>query len=75
MFISSITVLELETGAFLLLRRDARQGKVIQRWIEDPLSEKILLGEFSRGDELEVDVSPDGSKLDFRVLTATSNNA
>jgi len=49
--------------------------RAIQRWIEDPLSEKILLGEFSRGDELEVDVSPDGAKLDFRVLTATSNNA
>ncbi|HEX7939716.1 MAG TPA: ATP-dependent Clp protease ATP-binding subunit [Gemmatimonadaceae bacterium] len=49
--------------------------RAIQRWIEDPLSEKILVGEFSRGDELEVDVSPDGAKLDFRVLTATSNNA
>ena len=49
--------------------------RAIQRWIEDPLSEKILVGEFSRGDELEVDVSPDGSRLDFRVLTATPNNA
>jgi len=49
--------------------------RAIQRYIEDPLSEKILLGEFSRGDELEVDVSPDGAKLDFRVLTATPNNA
>jgi ATP-dependent Clp protease ATP-binding subunit ClpC len=49
--------------------------RAIQRWIEDPLSEKILVGEFSRGDELEVDVSPDGTKLDFRVLTATPNNA
>jgi ATP-dependent Clp protease ATP-binding subunit ClpC len=49
--------------------------RAIQRWIEDPLSEKILVGEFSRGDELEVDVSPDGAKLDFRVLTATPNNA
>jgi ATP-dependent Clp protease ATP-binding subunit ClpC len=49
--------------------------RAIQRWIEDPLSEKILLGEFAKADELEVDVSPDGAKLDFRVLTATSNNA
>jgi len=39
------------------------------------LSEKILVGEFSRGDELEVDVSQDGAKLDFRVLTPTANNA
>ncbi|HMC55981.1 MAG TPA: ATP-dependent Clp protease ATP-binding subunit [Gemmatimonadaceae bacterium] len=49
--------------------------RAIQRYIEDPLSEKILLGDFSRGDEIEVDVSPDGTKLDFRVLTSTANNA
>ncbi len=41
--------------------------RAIQRWIEDPLSEKILLAEFSRGDEIEVDVSADGAKLEFRV--------
>ena len=41
--------------------------RAIQRWIEDPLSEKILLAEFSRGDEVEVDVSADGAKLEFRV--------
>ncbi|HET8769812.1 MAG TPA: ATP-dependent Clp protease ATP-binding subunit [Gemmatimonadaceae bacterium] len=41
--------------------------RAIQRWIEDPLSEKILLAEFSRGDEIEVDVSGDGTKLEFRV--------
>ncbi len=49
--------------------------RAIQRFIEDPLSEKILLGEFSRGDEIEVDVSQDGTKLDFRVLTSTAHNA
>ena len=49
--------------------------RAIQRFIEDPLSEKILVGEFSRGDEIEVDVSADGAKLEFRVLTATPNNA
>ncbi|MDB4886525.1 MAG: clpC [Gemmatimonadetes bacterium] len=41
----------------------------IQKFIEDPLSEKILLGEFSKGDEIEVDASPDGTKLDFKVLS------
>ena len=46
----------------------------IQKWIEDPLSEKILLAEFSKGDEIDVDVSADGSRLDFRVL-ATSPKA
>jgi ATP-dependent Clp protease ATP-binding subunit ClpC len=45
--------------------------RAIQKFIEDPLSEKILMGEFSRGDELEVDVSADGERLDFRVLTST----
>src|SRR5690349_11149077 len=44
--------------------------RAIQKYIEDPLSEKILMGEFSRGDEIEVDVPPDGAdRLDFRVLT------
>jgi ATP-dependent Clp protease ATP-binding subunit ClpC len=45
--------------------------RAIQRWIEDPLSEKILLAEFSRGDEIEVDVSGDGTKLEFRVPAST----
>jgi ATP-dependent Clp protease ATP-binding subunit ClpC len=44
----------------------------IQRFIEDPLSEKILVGEFAKGEEVEVDVSPDRGKLEFRVLTKTT---
>jgi ATP-dependent Clp protease ATP-binding subunit ClpC len=44
--------------------------RAIQRFIEDPLSEKILIGEFSKGDEIEVEVSGDGQKLDFRVPTS-----
>ncbi len=47
--------------------------RAIQRYIEDPLSDKILLGEFAKGDEIEVDVAPEGGKLDFRVLTSTTN--
>jgi ATP-dependent Clp protease ATP-binding subunit ClpC len=49
--------------------------RAIQRWIEDPLSEKILTGEFNSGEELEVDVAADGTKLDYTVLSATPNNA
>jgi ATP-dependent Clp protease ATP-binding subunit ClpC len=45
--------------------------RAIQRYIEDPLSEKILTGEFTRGDEIEVDVGPEGDKLTFRTLTGT----
>src|ERR1051326_2930576 len=43
--------------------------RAIQRFIEDPLSEKILTGEFNRGDEIEVDVAAEGDKLTFRALT------
>ena len=49
--------------------------RAIQRSIEDPLSEKILLGEFSRGDEIEIDANPDGAKLDFRVLSNVTPKA
>ena len=45
--------------------------RAIQRFIEDPLSEKILLAEFARGDEIEVDVSADGTRLEFRVPAST----
>jgi ATP-dependent Clp protease ATP-binding subunit ClpC len=41
--------------------------RAIQKWIEDPLSEKILLAEFAKGDEIDVDVAADGERLDFRV--------
>ena len=46
--------------------------RAIQKFIEDPLSEKILVSEFARGDEVEVDVAADGGKLEFRVLTRTA---
>jgi ATP-dependent Clp protease ATP-binding subunit ClpC len=47
--------------------------RALQRQIEDPLSEKILMGEFQKGDEIEVDLSADGERLEFRVLTSTTN--
>jgi ATP-dependent Clp protease ATP-binding subunit ClpC len=49
--------------------------RAIQRFIEDPLSEKILLAEFARGDEIDVDVAPSGDKLDFTALAANSPKA
>jgi ATP-dependent Clp protease ATP-binding subunit ClpC len=45
--------------------------RAIQRYVEDPLSEKILQGEFAPGDEIEVDVSAEGDKLVFRALSGT----
>jgi len=35
LYISSITVLELEIGVQRLERRDKRQGKVLRSWLED----------------------------------------
>ena len=46
--------------------------RAIQKFIEDPLSEKILGAEFARGDEIEVDVSQDGQTLEFRALTTST---
>jgi predicted nucleic acid-binding protein len=34
-FLSVVTVLELETGALLLERRDLPQARMLQRWIND----------------------------------------
>jgi ATP-dependent Clp protease ATP-binding subunit ClpC len=45
--------------------------RAIQRFVEDPLSDKILMGEFAPGDEIEIDVSPDGEKLVFRALSGS----
>src|SRR2546425_44068 len=45
--------------------------RAVQKFVEDPLSEKILVGEFARGDEIEVDVAPDKERLAFRALSGT----
>src|SRR6266480_2265436 len=45
--------------------------RAMQKYIEDPLSEKILVGEFARGDEVEVDVAPDKERLAFRALSGS----
>ena len=45
--------------------------RAIQRYVEDPLSERILSGDFTAGDEIEVDVAPEKDKLVFRALTGT----
>ncbi|HSJ26499.1 MAG TPA: ATP-dependent Clp protease ATP-binding subunit [Longimicrobiales bacterium] len=43
--------------------------RAIQRYIEDPLSERILAREFPAGEEIEVDVTPSGDGFEFRVLS------
>jgi ATP-dependent Clp protease ATP-binding subunit ClpC len=45
--------------------------RAIQKYLEDPLSEKILLSEFSAGDEIEVGVAEDRESLSFRVPSSS----
>ncbi|MGH7570027.1 MAG: ATP-dependent Clp protease ATP-binding subunit [Gemmatimonadales bacterium] len=45
--------------------------RAIQKYVEDPLSEKILVGEFARGEEIEVDTAPDKERLVFRALSGS----
>ncbi|HEX8451493.1 MAG TPA: ATP-dependent Clp protease ATP-binding subunit [Longimicrobium sp.] len=43
--------------------------RAIQKYLEDPLSEKILMAEYSPGDEIEVTVAEDRQSLAFRALS------
>lgn len=36
-FLSAISILEIELGALLIARRDAAQGAVLRRWIDDQI--------------------------------------
>jgi ATP-dependent Clp protease ATP-binding subunit ClpC len=45
--------------------------RAIQRYLEDPLSEKILQSEFSAGDEIEVSVDADGENLFLQAASPT----
>ncbi|GMV07798.1 MAG: ATP-dependent Clp protease ATP-binding protein [Gemmatimonadota bacterium] len=45
--------------------------RAIQRYLEDPLSEKILTAEFAAGDEIEVAVNPDGDGLTLQAGSTT----
>jgi ATP-dependent Clp protease ATP-binding subunit ClpC len=43
--------------------------RAIQRYLENPLSEKILTAEFSPGDEIVVDLNEDGEGLTMAVAS------
>ena len=45
--------------------------RAIQKYLEDPLSERLLAGDLARTDEIEVDVAPEGDKLVFRALSGS----
>ncbi|GBD10414.1 Chaperone protein ClpB [bacterium HR23] len=42
--------------------------RAIQRYLENPLAGQVLAGKVREGDEVEVDVAPDGKGLAFQVL-------
>jgi ATP-dependent Clp protease ATP-binding subunit ClpC len=70
----SLTRTEAATGFLVDHGYDEHFGarplkRAIQRYIEDPLSDRILMGDFSTGDEVEIDVDPDGEKLSFKSLS------
>jgi ATP-dependent Clp protease ATP-binding subunit ClpC len=44
--------------------------RTVQRHVENPLSNRILAGEFPAGARVEVDVAPEGKALSFRRLEA-----
>ncbi|MBI4234625.1 MAG: AAA family ATPase [Chloroflexi bacterium] len=44
--------------------------RAVQRHVENPLSSRILAGEFKDGDRVLVDVAPDGKGLAFRKAAA-----
>ncbi|MFQ5677996.1 MAG: ATP-dependent Clp protease ATP-binding subunit [Gemmatimonadota bacterium] len=46
--------------------------RTIQRYVEDPLSERILMTEFAPGDEIQVDVAEDPESLVFQVASPSS---
>ncbi|MFV1979615.1 MAG: ATP-dependent Clp protease ATP-binding subunit [Rhodothermia bacterium] len=46
--------------------------RTIQRYLEDALSEKILMAEFAPGDEIAVELASDSESLAFSAVTPTS---
>ena len=42
--------------------------RAIQRYLEDPLAEQVLLGEYRSGTTIVVDADPDGEALDFEMV-------
>ncbi|MBM4188159.1 MAG: ATP-dependent Clp protease ATP-binding subunit [Gemmatimonadetes bacterium] len=45
--------------------------RAIQKYIEDPMSERLLAGDLARNEEIEVDLAPEGDKLVFRALSGS----
>ncbi|GMR13067.1 MAG: ATP-dependent protease ATP-binding subunit ClpC [Gemmatimonadota bacterium] len=46
--------------------------RAIQRYLEDPLSEKILVSAFTTGDEISVDLDAGGEELSLEVASPTT---
>ena len=70
----TLSLSEAATGFLVEKGYDPKFGarplrRAIQRYLEDPLSEKILTAELSAGDEIVVDVDEDGEGLTMAVAS------
>ena len=70
----TLSLSEAATGLLVEKGYDPKFGarplrRAIQRYLEDPLSEKILTADFSAGDEIVVDVDEDGEGLTMAVAS------
>ena len=48
--------------------------RTIQRHVENPLSQKILRGEFKVGDRVEVDAGPEGLTFNLTPVAAPASS-
>ena len=46
--------------------------RAIRRFLEEPLSEKILMAEFGAGDEIEADTTESGETLALRAASPSA---
>jgi ATP-dependent Clp protease ATP-binding subunit ClpC len=44
--------------------------RAVEQYLEDPLAEALLRGDFKEGEVVQVDVSENGKQLNFRQKSA-----
>jgi toxin FitB len=76
LFISIVTVLELELGALLMERRDQRQGRVLRSWLEDQIlpafANRILVADVAIAQRAAILQVPDPRPYRDALIAATA---
>jgi predicted nucleic acid-binding protein len=76
LFISIVTVLELELGALLMERRDQRQGRVLRSWLEDQIlpafANRILVADVAIARRAAILQVPDPRPYRDALIAATA---